>query len=75
MNHDRLIDPVQVELLREELRYYLVVAQEAQELIRLYDFQQMLIRQWEQELRAMNHPTFEILNFAHDDDFRDLWGA
>ncbi|MBX9771767.1 MAG: hypothetical protein K2X29_10370, partial [Candidatus Obscuribacterales bacterium] len=47
MNNDRLIDPFQVELIREEIRYSPVNATaEALELIALFDFQQSLLSQW-----------------------------
>jgi len=47
---DKLIDPIQVELLLEEIRYNPSEEDEwAKELIRLYRFQQALIRQCERD--------------------------
>jgi len=45
--HDQLIDPVQVELLIEEIRRDPANEDDwAKELITLYNFQQELIRKW-----------------------------
>lgn len=49
-DHDQLIDPIQVELLIEEIRYCSLNEDErARELIALYRFQQQLCIQWQEE--------------------------
>lgn len=51
--NDQLIDPIQIELLQEEIRMDpRNEDRRTKELIKLYKFQQMLIRQWERDREA-----------------------